>query len=202
MILLLAAAALPRGLEAGDAGARPGRAWLSLGGGGGVCVPADKAVRTLYGDVSFPLHAHLSLRLAGPFGLIVGYRYLGAAGETAAVGPPVDDEGYDLRLRVHSLRAGIRLDSSLGKASIFALAGGSYNFYKESWLETEISFSGRKAGYFLGAGAEIPVLRFWDIHVRLEYALVPTGKGGGLSSEVDLGGLEAVVGLVFRFGGR
>lgn len=170
--------------------------------GGGAFYPGQSPVRSLYGDVSFPAHVQLGLRLSGPLSLTAGYRYLGTAGTTQAVKPAVDDESYDLRIVVHSVRAAFRLDSSPGGSPLFVQAGYAYNFYRESWEGASLDIDGRVGGAFFAAGAEIPLLRPLALQIRLEYALIPTKKGGALSPEVDLGGFDAVLGLVFRFGGR
>jgi hypothetical protein len=168
--------------------------------GGGAFYPGQSPVRAIYGDVSFPAHVQLGFRVGGQLSLTAGYRYLGLAGATRSVEPAVDDEGYDLRLVVHSVRAAFRLDSSLGESPLFVQAGYAYNFYRESWEGVDQVINGRAGGVFFAAGAEIPVSWPLAVQIRLEYALVPTKKGGLFADEVDLGGFDAVIGLVFRFG--
>jgi hypothetical protein len=170
--------------------------------GGGIFYAAQGDVRTFYGDLSMSLHVQLDLRLRGPFAVVLGYRYLNAGGATVIVGDSFEEESYGLKLLVHSLRAGFRLDSSLGRMKIFGQVGGAFNLYEESWEGTDIAVDGRVGGVFLAAGAEIPFGRALAIQVRLEYASIPTAKGGLLEPDVDLGGADAVLGIVYRFGRR
>ena len=170
--------------------------------GSGLFYPAQTAVRTLYGDFSVPFHVQADVRLGGPFALFVGYRHLGKTGATVIVDPFFEEESVGLTLLVHSLRAGFRLDSSLGRSKIFAQIGGAYHFYRERWDDRDLAVDGRIGGAFLAAGVEIPLGPRWALQLRGEYISVPTDKGGPLEPSVDLGGLDAVLGIVYRFGRR
>jgi|GEM_PF-858443 len=200
LLAVFGLAMLPPLLEARRFETPPWRASLALGGG--IFYPSQSPVRTLYGNVSFPLHFQLDVRLGGAFSVVAAYRFLGASGSTVIVGPSVEEESYGLRLNIHSVRAGFRLDSALGRSRIFAQFGAAYNVYQESWKDAGISVDGRLAGIFLAAGTEIPVGRAWAVQLRLEYASVPTDKGGLLDPDIDLGGADAVLGVVYRFGRR
>ena len=170
--------------------------------GSGLFYPTQTAVRTLYGDFSVPFHVQADVRLGGPFAVFAGYRYLGKAGATVIVDPSFEEESAGLTLLVHSLRAGFRLDSSLGRSKIFAQIGGAFHFYRERWDELDLAVDGRIGGAFLAAGIEIPIGPRWALQLRGEYISVPTDKGGPLEPSVDLGGLDAVLGIVYRFGRR
>jgi len=170
--------------------------------GSGLFYPAQTAVRTLYGDFSVPFHVQADVRLGGPFAAFAGYRYLATAGATVLVDPSFEEESAGLTLLVHSLRAGFRLDSSLGRSKIFAQIGGAYHFYRERWDDRDLAVDGRIGGAFLAAGVEIPLGPRWALQLRGEYISVPTDKGGPLEPSVDLGGLDAVLGIVYRFGRR
>jgi hypothetical protein len=197
---ILLSAALPAVLEAKRFETPPWKGSFSLGTG--IFYASQGDLRTLYGTLSVPFHAQLDLRVGGPFAVFGAYRYLGGRGSTVIVDPSFEEESFGLKLVVHSIRAGFRLDSSLGRSKIFAQVGGAFNLYKESWEETEIAVDGKVAGIFLAAGAEIPIGRAWAVQVRLEYASIPTGQGGLLESDVELGGVDAVLGIVYRFGRR
>ena len=174
----------------------------SIAFGSGLFFPTQTAVRTLYGDFSVPFHIQADVRLGGPFTVFAGYRYLGKAGATVIVDPSFEEESSGLKLLVHSLRAGFRLDSSLGRSKIFAQIGGAFHYYRERWDDLDLAEDGRIDGAFLAAGVEIPIGSRWALQLRGEYISVPTDKGGPLEPSVDLGGLDAVLGIVYRFGRR
>jgi hypothetical protein len=177
--------------------------WMgSLTVGGGIFYATQGDLRALYGDIAGPIHAQLDFRIGGPFAVFAGLRSLHDRGRAAIFGPAFDGAGDELKLVVRSLRAGVRVDSSLGGARIFGQLGAAWNAYRETWAAASLEADGSFPGIVLAAGGEISLSGPWALQLRLEYASLPTNEGGYLEPDIDLGGVDAVLGIVFRFGRR
>jgi|ADurb_H2B_02_Slu_FD_contig_91_191174_length_4780_multi_3_in_0_out_0_2 hypothetical protein len=158
------------------------------------------AFRTLYGNGISALSAHVRVRLIDGLWAAAGWRTVKAGGATAIAGPAFNEEEYALEFEMTSIRLGLRYAFDLGRIAVFAGAGGSADRYEERWVDVPgLGGSGKKAGWYAEAGGEYAVFRFLSLSLRGEYTSVPTARGSSLEPDVNLGGLEAAAGLVFRF---
>ncbi|HNQ81036.1 MAG: hypothetical protein PHF93_10355 [Acidobacteriota bacterium] len=187
----------PAGLRASTAAGRP-RAAVSLEAG--MFRAGQAAFRTLYGNGISALSAHVRVRLIDGLWAAAGWRTVKAGGATAIAGPAFNEEEYALEFEMTSIRLGLRYAFDLGRIAVFAGAGGSADRYEERWVDVPgLGGSGKKAGWYAEAGGEYAVFRFLSLSLRGEYTSVPTARGSSLEPDVNLGGLEAAAGLVFRF---
>lgn len=187
----------PAGLQASEAS---GRARAAVSIEAGMFWAEQAAFRTLYGNGTPAVSAQIRVRLFDGLWAAAGWRTFKAGGTTLIAGPAFNEEEYALELEMTSIRLGLRYAFDLGRIAVFAGAGGSADRYEERWVDVPgLGGSGKKAGWYAEAGGEYAVFRFLALSLRAEYSSIPTGKGSFLEPDVDLGGLEAAAGLVFRF---
>jgi len=172
---------------------------FSLSFSAGCYLPQQKSFRQLYGSVQFPLNLQVNYVLSPQADLFAGLRYLTSKGETEIVGPELVLESHPLDFGLYSGRLGICYYFLRTRLSLFMGAGLSYNFYKETWENTEISSEDKKSGFFAQAGTEYLLGKKYSVVGRIEYSSIPTKESSKLQKKINLGGLEFSVGLVLKF---
>jgi hypothetical protein len=193
--ILLAAVVGAGPAAAGDAA--PGR--FSLTVTAGLFRPAGDEMRSLYGSGGVPLSFRADWRFAGAFSVFAGFRSLRLTGSTLVVGPPLEDERYDLRLALTSWRTGLQATLDAGRWSVRGYAGLESLGWKEEWPAAKITSSGRSTGFLAGAAVDFRIAGGLALTGHLEYDRVATSGKGPLAAEPQAGGWEAGAGLTFRF---
>jgi len=165
----------------------------------GVFYPLQESFRKLYGSMEWPGSFQINYKLSREVFLFSGFRYLSSHGETMIVGQEYMPENHPIKLSVYSAKLGIFFASVQRRFFIFLGGGASYNFYKERWEETPISFEDKRFGFVAQGGAEYSLSRKFSLVGRIEYSSIQTKSGSKLESEIDLGGIEFSLGLSFKF---
>jgi hypothetical protein len=193
--ILLAAFVGAGPAAAGDSA--PGRFSLTLSAG--LFRPAGDEMLSLYGSGGVPLSFRADWRFAGAFSVFAGFRSLRLAGSTLVVGPPLENERYDLRLALDSWRAGLQAAWETGRWSVRGYAGLESLAWEEEWPDAKITSRGRSTGVLAGAAVDFRIVRGLGLTAHLEYDRVTTSGKGPLAAEPQAGGWEAGAGLVVRF---
>ena len=198
------AASLLTLMLAGAPGARAGidpspfRPWLGISAASGAFYAGQGSFRSLYGDVQAAIHIQADVHLSRKIFLFAGFRTLQTKGATAVIGTGIADEHYSLEFRVSSIRAGLGFRLPIRRFALRLGVGGSFNSVRERWLDFPEDEALKAAGFFGNIGFGFELGRRWEIFSRLEYATIPTDSGSALQSKVNLGGFEAVLGLMFK----
>ena len=121
--------------------------------------------------------------------------YLDAGGQTRIVGSDLGDENYRTRLTLCSVQLGVRHRWLLNRLQFSVGAGGSWNFYREKWSDTDILQKGHSAGFWAVAGGEYPLTSRFFLVGKIQYSSIPTGRGSVLEKKVNLGGGELLLGV-------
>lgn len=172
---------------------------LSISISAGVFYPLQESFRRLYGSSQWPVSFQLDFRLSEGFFVFTGFRYLFSRGETAIVGEEYMPEHYPINLAVSTVKLGLFYTFLPRRVFLFFGGGVNYNFYKERWEETPISFEGKRFGFLAQGGARYSLSQKFSLVARIEYSSVPTKASSKLASEINLGGLEFSLGFSFKF---
>lgn len=161
----------------------------------GIRIPQQEAVRKIYGNIRVPWQFGVRFRFAEHWGMDAGLTYLAAGGRTRIVGSDLADENYRTRLTLCSVQLGLNHQWQLKRFRLSAGAGGSLNFYREKWSDSEILQKGDGAGFWIGAGGEYPLFSRFFLLGKIEYSSIPTGRGSALEKRVNLGGGQLLLGV-------
>ncbi len=156
--------------------------------------PGQAAFRQVYDKAAWPFELQLGWDLGRNLTVFAAGRYLETSGRAVVLEAQRPGETYSLRLRLTTLRLGMNYRFGLSRFTPFIGAGGSYNFYRERWLDAPLASAGRKAGFFVQAGGRYRLARRWHALAQLEYSLLPAGSGA--RGKVNLGGLNLSLGLM------
>jgi hypothetical protein len=160
----------------------------------GYFYPGQAGFRQVYDKAAWPVELQLGWDLGRKFTVFGAGRYVETSGRTLLLEAQRPGEAYSLRLRLTTLRLGANFRFGLSRFTPFIGAGGSYNFYRERWLDAPPTSEGRKAGFFIQAGGRYRLARRWHALAQLEYSLLPAGSGA--RGKVNLGGLNLSLGLM------
>jgi opacity protein-like surface antigen len=160
--------------------------------------PNEESFKELYGGNTFQLNFNVSCVLLKSVSVFSGLRYISCKGETKIVGTEIQEEKYRLKFTMYSIPIGLICSFSMKNMHPFLGGGVSYNIYSEKWGQLDISFEGKKAGFFLVGGIEYPVNRRFSLLGSMQYSSIPTRQGAKLDENVDLGGVEFSLGFSFH----
>jgi len=172
---------------------------FAISAAAGIFRPGQGSFRGLYGSTQVPLHVQIQFRFLKGWAVFAGFRYAEASGKTLIVGPQYVEESHTIKFSMSSIRLGVQYSLAAGRVRLFVGAGASYNLYKEKWEDAGLSTEGKRTGLLADAGAEYLFSRWFSIFIRGEYSTIPTGQGAALEKKVDLGGIEGVIGISFKF---
>jgi len=161
--------------------------------------PQQDVYKDLYGSNQFPVNLRLGYMFMKRIMIFTGIRYLNSKGETAATTPSYFDESYTSKLTIISIPVGINWFLGSGKFVPFIGYGGYYHNYKETWDTLDVSYKGTKFSFFAQAGFQWRLRDRMSLLFQGSYTTLPTGVDTIITNGINLGGMAAGLGLVYRF---
>jgi hypothetical protein len=153
----------------------------SLGAAG--FFPSNAAYREIYGrglavagDLWLSFERHYGLAVAGPGG----------------------DGSYPLSFRRTTVPLLAFYQIGTKAVTLRLGAGAGFHSYRESWDTIDLAFKDTKVGTRLTLAFSAAVLGRFSLYTSMTYDTVPTGAGGALASNIDLGGFQVLGGLAVR----
>jgi hypothetical protein len=162
---------------------------IKIGPSGGLYLPQNDILKTVYGTANMIYGGRLGLRVWGGI-----YFWISAARFKAVGKTTLSEDQTTLTLTPFS--AFLRLGFSLGDLKPYAGVGYTYMNFKEESVIGDTEGNGRN--FSLEAGIEYKMSRnfFLDFNARFDQIKV---NPGGLEEKIDLGGLQAGVALLLSF---
>jgi hypothetical protein len=169
---------------------------LSLSLAAGSFSASEKAYREIYGP-GVPFSVDVWLKLKGHFGLAAGYGWVGDTG----LAVPMDggDAEYRVEFRRTSIPVVVFYQLDFKAFDIRLGAGLCAHRYEETWETVALGFKGNKVSPRFVMAASVALLGRFSLFGSVTYDTIPTGAGSPLVNEVNLGGLQLLGGVVFRF---
>jgi hypothetical protein len=165
----------------------------SLGAAG--FFPSNAAYREIYGR-GLAVAGDLWLSFERHFGLVVGFGRLSDYG--LAVAGPGGDGSYPLSFRRTTVPLLAFYQIGTKAVTLRLGAGAGFHSYRESWDTIDLAFKDTKVGTRLTLAFSAAVLGRFSLYTSMTYDTVPTGAGGALASNIDLGGFQVLGGLAVR----
>ncbi len=172
---------------------------VSLSFSFGYFQPDEEAFKDLYGNNKFQIDFNIRYVLKKNLSVYSGLRYLSCNGETKITGTVIQEENYNLKLKMYSIPLGLIYSYPFKSIHPFLGGGISYNIYSEEWDQIGISFEDKNLGFFLIAGVEYFISKRFSLLGRTQFSSIPTKKGSKLDENVNLGGTEFSLGFSFYF---
>jgi len=180
------------------AAAGPGAALeFSIGGAAGLHLPTQQAFRDVYGSGAvFGLDVRcLVLRNVG---LSAGIMTLRKSG--TAVSLDGGTESIGVRLRLTSVPLIVSWHIPRGPVSLDLGAGLAYHDFEETWTEGGgPATAGTKWGLLAAASIAYELAPRLSVTGTLRYLDISTGRPSLLTSEVNLGGVQVLIGASWTF---
>jgi len=176
---------------------------VDVWGRAGLFLPSDDTLGDVYSGARIPLVAQAEWRIHSAVALFGGVRYLRADGRAIGEDETGDgSQGTSTRLTTTSGRFGGLLVLQPGQRWDVRVGGGvTVSNYEETWASIGASTSGTRSGWLAQAGVAYRLTRHWLAGATAEYSgvRVPASDGDAPTPAVDLGGLDILFGLGFRF---
>jgi hypothetical protein len=198
LLALVVSAALPG--RAAFSQSHPVELWVRSG----VFQPSDESLAEVYPGARFPFVAQGEVRVRSAVAVFGGLRYAMMDGDAVAEGGANGAAlGTATRLTSTAARVGALVVLQRGRHWDIRLGGGvTVTSYSEDWSGADAnSVSGTKAGWLLEAAVSRRLGRHWFLGGSVEYSgvHVPAGGGENPTFEANLGGLDLLAGVGFRF---
>ncbi|MBE3112022.1 MAG: hypothetical protein IMZ46_16215 [Acidobacteria bacterium] len=156
---------------------------------------SEEVYREIYG-AGTPFAVDVWLKFKGPFGLAVGYGWVGDTG----LAVPMDggDAEYPVEFRRTSIPVVVFYQLDFKAVDIRLGAGLCAHRYEEMWETVDLGFKGNKASPRFFAAVSVALLGRLSLFGSATYDTIPTGAGSPFVNEVDLGGVQILGGISFR----
>jgi hypothetical protein len=107
-------------------------------------------------------------------------------------------EGDPLKLSMNLLKAGTVYAFPVRRMILTAGWGIEYSTYRERWESANLTTEGGKLGFLARAGMEYPLYKRLSLNGRIDYSRLEKSAESASENEIDLGGFELSIGIVFR----
>ena len=159
----------------------------------------DTIYTDLYGNGSIPLSFEAGIHFAQFFYLYTGIRYLKKEGETAITPEAFYPESYPIKLSIVSIPVALKIYFAKGKIKPFLGAGVYFHSYQETWESPANEHKGDKVDLLVLVGMEYWLSKMFSVMTQIKYIPLLTGEGSSLHRDINLGGMDLSLGVVFKF---
>jgi hypothetical protein len=168
---------------------------LSLSLAVGSFSASEKAYREIYGS-GVPFSVDVWLKFKGPFGLAVGYGWVGDTG----LAVPMDggDAEYPVKFLRTSIPVVVFYQLDFQGVDIRFGAGLCAHRYEETWESVDLGFKGNKVSPRFVAAVSVALISRLSLFGSAIYDTIPTRAGSPLVNDVNLGGLQLLGGVAFK----
>jgi len=165
---------------------------LSIAGAGGLHLPAQLAFRDVYGTAAL-FGLDVRWLAARNFGFSAGVMTLNRRG--TAVSPDGGLESMGVKLRLTSIPLTAYWHIPRGRVGIDLGAGFAYHDFEETWADDSgPATSGGKWGLLACASVAYELTSRLSVFGTVRYLNIATGRPSLLTDEVNLGGVQVLVG--------
>jgi len=165
----------------------------------GFFLPGQQTVKDMYGSSWLNARGEISWNWHPGFSTFIAFSNQKKSGRTLSSIPGFSWDAYKLEINISAFEIGSRLDFKPGRnLLVFAGVSLGYNLIRENWPDLAVKNSINRLSPALEAGFRFYLNRRFFLVNLIRFTSISTGRGAYFEPEVNLGGLNLLLGAGYR----